>query len=208
MRIEITQSPCRLTGETIDDGVVVLDGDRIENVSAEKSASSRGYDLTVDLEGRTLIPGMIDAHIHMAGGDKSLGFDAERLVMRTDLLATTKALLEGVGPPALRCGQASQRCARSAGAITWTSRSSVRSSRASSKDRECSQPGRASGRLVAQEPTSSRTSASTATGCTRRLRELVERGVDVIWRRQANVRFSLGASRRTSQMSSILSSRR
>ena len=58
MRIAITQSPRRLTGETINDGVVVLDGDRIESVSAEESASGRGYDLTVGLQGRTLIPGM------------------------------------------------------------------------------------------------------------------------------------------------------
>jgi hypothetical protein len=58
MRIAIIQAHVVVgTGETIDDGVVVLDGDRIENVSAEESASGHSYDLTVGLEGRALIPG-------------------------------------------------------------------------------------------------------------------------------------------------------
>jgi imidazolonepropionase-like amidohydrolase len=39
---------------------------------------------------------MIDAHIHMVGGDKTIGFDGEPAVMRTDGHATAKALLEGV----------------------------------------------------------------------------------------------------------------
>jgi imidazolonepropionase-like amidohydrolase len=64
MRIAITQAHVVVgAGETIDDGVVVLNGNRIESVSADESASGRGYDLTVDLEGRTLIPGMIDVGV-------------------------------------------------------------------------------------------------------------------------------------------------
>jgi len=124
MRIAITQAHVVVgTGETIDDGVVVLDGDRLESVSAEESASGRSYDLTVDLEGRALIPGMIDAHIHMIGGDKSLGFDGEPLVMRTDLLATTRLSSRASQPPHYAAGGLSQRYTRSAGAITRTSRS-------------------------------------------------------------------------------------
>jgi len=106
MRIAITQAHVVVgTGETIDDdGVVVLDGDRLESVSAEESASGRNYDLAVDLEGRALIPGMIDAYIHMIGGDKSLGFDGEPLVMRTDLLATTRLSSRASQPVGLGCG--------------------------------------------------------------------------------------------------------
>jgi imidazolonepropionase-like amidohydrolase len=78
MRIAITQAHIVVgASETIDDGVVVLDGNRIESVSADESASGRGYDLTVDLTGRTSIPGMIDVHSHMAGGDKTLPFNGE-----------------------------------------------------------------------------------------------------------------------------------
>jgi imidazolonepropionase-like amidohydrolase len=83
-------------GRTLDDGVVVLDGDRIESVSADGPVVREGIDLTVDLEGRTLLPGLIDCHIHMVGGDKTLGFDGEPPIIRTDQVAVTKALLEGV----------------------------------------------------------------------------------------------------------------
>ena len=125
MRIAITQAHVVVgTGESIDDdGVVVLDGDRLESVSAEESASGRNYDLAVDLEGRALIPGMIDAHIHMIGGDKSLGFDGEPLVMRTDLLATTRLSSRASAAPHYAAGGLSHRYTRSAGAITGTSRS-------------------------------------------------------------------------------------
>lgn len=84
------------TGETLDDGVVVFEGDRIESVSATASGADGPFDLSVDLEGRTLLPGLIDCHIHMVGGDKTLGFDGEPPIIRTDQVAVTKALLEGV----------------------------------------------------------------------------------------------------------------
>jgi len=82
------------TGETIDDGSVVLADDRIESVGREPSPAI--VDRVVDLEGRTLLPGLIDVHIHMVGGDKTLGFDGEPPIMRTNIEATTRALLEGV----------------------------------------------------------------------------------------------------------------
>jgi imidazolonepropionase-like amidohydrolase len=82
-------------GETLDDGVVVINGDRIESVGAHEDAD-RSYDLEVDIEGRSLLPGFIDCHIHMVGGDKALGFDGEPPIIRTDQHAITKALLEGV----------------------------------------------------------------------------------------------------------------
>jgi len=82
-------------GETLDDGIVVVDGDRIESVGEQEPAGN-SYDFQVDLEGRTLLPGLIDCHIHMVGGDKTLGFDGEPPIIRTDQHAVTKALLEGV----------------------------------------------------------------------------------------------------------------
>jgi imidazolonepropionase-like amidohydrolase len=81
------------TGDTIEGGTVVFEDDRLESVGREPPPSA---DRVVDLEGRTLLPGLIDAHIHMIGGDKTLGFDGEPPIMRTNIEATTKALLEGV----------------------------------------------------------------------------------------------------------------
>src|SRR5262245_1403788 len=80
-------------GHTLDDGIVVVDGDRIASVGDSQDGPC---DLEVDLEGLTLLPGLIDCHIHMVGGDKTLGFDGEPPIIRTDQAAVTKALLEGV----------------------------------------------------------------------------------------------------------------
>src|SRR5262249_11022408 len=81
------------TGETIDDGTVVYSDDRIESVGR---SAAQAADRVIDLEGRTLLPGLIDTHIHMVGGHKTRGFDGEPPIMRTNIEATTKALLEGV----------------------------------------------------------------------------------------------------------------
>jgi hypothetical protein len=129
--------------------------------------------------------GMIDAHIHMVVPRQEPRLRRRAAGHATDLLAAMMLSSRTSQPPALRCERASRRHARSA------------------------QPGRASGRLAAREPHFEPNLGVHSDGdAHRRVRELVERGVDVIWRRQANVRFSLGASRRTSQMSSILPSRR
>ncbi len=83
------------TGETIDDGVVVLEDDRIAAVGGSDFDTNADY--FVDLAGRTLIPGMIDCHIHLVGGDKTIGFDETMPpLMRTDPSAVAKALVEGV----------------------------------------------------------------------------------------------------------------
>ena len=69
--------------------------DRIAAVGGAGLATNADH--TVDLEGRTLIPGMIDCHIHMVGGDKTIGFDDTMPpLMRTDPPAVAKALVEGV----------------------------------------------------------------------------------------------------------------
>jgi imidazolonepropionase-like amidohydrolase len=49
---------------------VVVDGNRIVEVAAETAAPSGGNaGTTYDLQGRVLIPGLIDTHLHFAGGD-------------------------------------------------------------------------------------------------------------------------------------------
>src|SRR5438552_12108793 len=47
--------------------VVVVDGERITNVSAEADAPvPSGNDMIFDLDGRSLMPGMIQCHYHVA----------------------------------------------------------------------------------------------------------------------------------------------
>jgi imidazolonepropionase-like amidohydrolase len=167
-------------GATLDDGTVVVDGDRIESVA--EHAEGRGpFDLEVDLEGRTLLPGLVDCHIHMVGGDKTLGFDGEPPIIRTDQIAVTKALLEGVAAArtTLRSGFTT---VREVGGRDYHDVALKRAQRA----------GLVEGpRMLASGPGVWPTGGSGAhlepnvgvdsdTDARRRVRELVERGVDVI----------------------------
>jgi imidazolonepropionase-like amidohydrolase len=81
------------TGETIDDGAVLLEGDTISWVG--KSAEVPSADVTIELQGRTLTPGLIDVHIHMIGGNKASGLGGEAATFKMND-SSAKALLEGV----------------------------------------------------------------------------------------------------------------
>jgi imidazolonepropionase-like amidohydrolase len=80
-------------GHDHDDATVVVDGNRI--VSVETNGRDTGADRVVELEGRTLLPGLIDVHVHMIGGDKAIGFGDEATTFRM-YEPLPKALLDGV----------------------------------------------------------------------------------------------------------------
>ena len=66
-------------GGSIEDGAVKVEGERIVEVGPQNGITADAY---VELEGRTLIPGMIDVHVHMIGGDKAIGFGDEATTFR------------------------------------------------------------------------------------------------------------------------------
>ena len=50
--------------------VIMLNGGRIESVGAEADGySANGADIVIDLKGRYVMPGFIDAHVHFGGAD-------------------------------------------------------------------------------------------------------------------------------------------
>jgi imidazolonepropionase-like amidohydrolase len=57
-------------GPALDGMTVVIDGGRITAIGDAPPAAEMA---TVDLGGRTLMPGLIDAHVHMSSLDRSLG---------------------------------------------------------------------------------------------------------------------------------------
>jgi imidazolonepropionase-like amidohydrolase/Tol biopolymer transport system component len=59
-------------GGIIDDGVIVVRGDRIIAIGPRASVSIPAGAKTVDLAGKTVIPGMVDAHAHGPQGDDDL----------------------------------------------------------------------------------------------------------------------------------------
>jgi len=80
-------------GSDYDDATVKIEGNRI--VEVETNGGTVSADHHVDLEGRTLIPGLIDVHVHMIGGDKAIGFGDEATTFRM-YEPIPKALLDGV----------------------------------------------------------------------------------------------------------------
>ncbi|NJC33420.1 imidazolonepropionase-like amidohydrolase/Tol biopolymer transport system component [Sphingomonas jejuensis] len=51
-------------GGVIDDGVILIDGDRIQAVGPRASTPIPAGTRTIDLAGKTVIPGLVDAHAH------------------------------------------------------------------------------------------------------------------------------------------------
>ncbi len=56
-------------GGVIDDGVIVVEGDRIRAIGKRGAVAIPAGARTVDLAGKTIIPGLIDAHAHGPEGD-------------------------------------------------------------------------------------------------------------------------------------------
>jgi imidazolonepropionase-like amidohydrolase len=168
------------TGESLDDGVVVVENERIVAVGTSNGGAEEA-DVTVDLAGRALLPGLIDVHIHMVGGDKSIGFNDKPPLMRTDPPAVAEALLEGVAAARtmLRAGFTTVREVGGRDYHDVSLRNAQRAGLAEGPRILASGPGVfPTGGLGAHlEPDAGVDSAEDAV---RRVREMVARGVDVI----------------------------
>ena len=78
------------------EGWVHVDGERIVDVGRTRPAP-QVHGRTVDLGGRTIMPGLIDTHVHMAGGDFFPGYEQEAIgiaAVRT-VAAARRTLLAG-----------------------------------------------------------------------------------------------------------------
>ncbi len=60
------------SGGIIDDAVIVINGDRIVSVAGSDSQEIPAGAVTIDVTGKTIIPGLIDAHAHGSQGNDEL----------------------------------------------------------------------------------------------------------------------------------------
>ena len=72
--------------ERREDHHVLVEGDRIREVSDRPLTSAAAE--TIDLDGRTLMPGLIDAHVHVLAVDAALARLSDRPVTLLTLQAT------------------------------------------------------------------------------------------------------------------------
>ena len=78
--------------ERREDHHVLVEADRIREVSDRPLKSEAAE--TIDLKGRTLMPGLIDAHVHVIAVDAALARLAEQPVTLTSLQAAK--VMEGM----------------------------------------------------------------------------------------------------------------
>src|SRR5262249_35296112 len=80
-------------GRDIEGAVVTIENGRFASVDGPNAWVDA--ELVVDLEGRTLLPGLIDLHTHMVGGDNAIGHGDEATTFKmSDPLV--KAVLDSV----------------------------------------------------------------------------------------------------------------
>ena len=77
-------------GGHIEHGRLLVDGERIAAVGADLDVRSQDINRVVDLQGMTLMPGMIDTHCHPGGGDFEPAHESEPAGMQA--LRTVEAV--------------------------------------------------------------------------------------------------------------------
>jgi imidazolonepropionase-like amidohydrolase len=85
------------TGATIERGSIVVRNGRIVSVAAGAPGTSSGQ--TIDAKGMTALPGFIDAHRHIMGGNDERWFKEESVARMQEFLdAGYTTLMSGGGP--------------------------------------------------------------------------------------------------------------
>ena len=69
------------TGTTLLDQVIVVKGDKISSVGPAKSINMVGEDERIEFPNATLIPGLIDCHVHLTGDPNELDLGPAALAL-------------------------------------------------------------------------------------------------------------------------------
>ena len=88
------------TGRVVEKGYVVIEGENITEVGADFKGRTSGYDRVIDLSGCSLLPGLIDCHVHLtadAGPDpvSQVRGDSEAMATIRSVVNARKTLEAG-----------------------------------------------------------------------------------------------------------------
>lgn len=81
----------------VEGKIVLIDGEKIKDIIDKEQGIPEGY-TEVDLEGKYLLPGLIDMHVHLAGSGKpkNNSADAKKIVKFLLSTALTRAIGRGI----------------------------------------------------------------------------------------------------------------
>ena len=82
----------------IDRGFVAVEGDKIKAVGPMSALPQGDFGAIVDLEGRHLLPGLVDAHCHLGMFGDGLGFEADDGNESTDPCTPHLRAIDAVNP--------------------------------------------------------------------------------------------------------------
>jgi len=78
------------SGNTLNDQVIVVEGDKIVSVGPASSAKSDPGAETVNLPNATVLPGLIDSHTHLTFEPKNLGYESLGISVPREALSGAK----------------------------------------------------------------------------------------------------------------------
>jgi imidazolonepropionase-like amidohydrolase len=82
------------SGKTLTDQAIVIDGGKIVSVGPFAQATRSSGDRLVDLSNATVLPGLTDAHTHMTGDPKDVGYEGLGIsIPRSTLIGARNARL-------------------------------------------------------------------------------------------------------------------
>ena len=78
------------TGKILDNQAILIEGDKVVNVGPAPGNQATSGAITINLPNATVLPGLIDAHTHLTGDPKNIGYQSLGISVPRDALTGAK----------------------------------------------------------------------------------------------------------------------
>jgi imidazolonepropionase-like amidohydrolase len=78
------------SGKTLSGQAIVIEGDKIVSVGPAGEVKTSAADYVIDLPNATILPGLIDAHTHLTGDPKDVGYESLAITIPREALIGAK----------------------------------------------------------------------------------------------------------------------